>query len=329
MLHIHNGESSANTLKQSPIPGEQFAFRESLLTGPTPAGLAGEGWRELRARHLSESYGIDFAECKLGLQRQDEMLSSLAAYDEVVLWFEHDLFCQLSLIYLLDWCNRRDRGDCKLSLICISEFPGVEDFRGLGQLNAGQLASLFPARQEVTSAELDLASVAWDCYRAADPTAVERLLSADTSALPFLRNALLAHLARFPSLRNGLGHIENCGLALIDQGCTVFADLFSEFGARDSLYGLGDFQFWLALKQMGIAATPLLTFAEGQGVPGPLDATKLRETRVALTAQGKAVLAGDLDFLKLNGMDQWLGGVHLRSDRVWRWDEVNEKLVRS
>src|SRR5882672_3824576 len=103
MLHIHNGDSSANTLRQSTIQGEQFAFRDALIGGPTPNGVSVADWRRLRSDHLSESYGVNRAECKLGLLRQEQTLSSYASHDEVVLWFEHDLFCQINLLYLLDW----------------------------------------------------------------------------------------------------------------------------------------------------------------------------------------------------------------------------------
>src|SRR4029079_9255142 len=103
MLHLHNGDSSANTAKQSSLGGEHFAFREALIDGPTPAGLSRDDWRRLRAQHLAESYGSDLAGCERSLSAQEELLEHSADQDDVVLWFEHDLFCQVHLVYLLDW----------------------------------------------------------------------------------------------------------------------------------------------------------------------------------------------------------------------------------
>lgn len=329
MLHIHNGESSASTLKQSTIQGEQFAFRDALIAGPAPAAVAGHEWRRLRATHLSDSYGVNREECERELLRQEEILSSYASHEEVVLWFEHDLFCQVNLIYLLDWFQARDLGKTKLSLICIGAFPGVADFRGLGQLNTEQLASLFDGRHEVTAPELELASAAWAAYRASDPTVIEELLRNDTSVLPFLSAALRCHLARFPSLRNGLGRIENRGLEFIDQGLERFDELFARFAKEEPVYGLGDFQFWLALKQMGVAPKPLLNFDNGQSLQGPIDSAKLLSTKFSLTETGKATLEGEADFGAMNGVDGWLGGVHLLADQMWRWDEVNNRLFHS
>ena len=329
MLHIHNGASSANTLEQSMVGGDHFAFHDALIAGPTPAGVLGEAWRRLRAAHLADAYGVDRQQCEQGLLRQEEILSSYADHDEVVLWFEHDLFCQVNLVYLLDWFKSRDLGSTKLTLICIGEFPAVENFRGLGQLNVEQLASLFSSRHEVTIAEMKLASAAWRAYRAPDPSAIETILNDDTEALPFLRAAFSCHLARFPSMRNGLGRIANRGLELIDQGLEDFGELFPKFVKLEPVYGLGDFQFWLTLRQMGVARTPLLNFENGQSLHGPIDSARLPETKVSLTVPGRAVLKGEADSVEMNGIDEWLGGVHLMANQVWRWDEASNRLSRS
>ncbi|MFN2514194.1 MAG: RNA polymerase subunit sigma, partial [Pyrinomonadaceae bacterium] len=90
----------------------------------TPAGITGQDWRRLRARHLAVSYGVDQREAENGLLVQEERLAGFPAHDEVILWFEHDLFCQTNLIYLLNWFAERNLGKTKLSLICIGEFPG-------------------------------------------------------------------------------------------------------------------------------------------------------------------------------------------------------------
>jgi len=53
MLHIHNGDSSAGTLKMVDVIGEHLPFRESLMAGPTPQGLTPADWRSVRARFLA------------------------------------------------------------------------------------------------------------------------------------------------------------------------------------------------------------------------------------------------------------------------------------
>ncbi len=327
MIHIHNGDCSANIAKTSSLPGEHSAWRESLITGPTPAQVSGDEWRSVRAGHLSEAYGVDLQECGRGLLDQEKKLWSFEEHEEVVLWFEPDLFCQINLLYLLNWFAQQDTGNTRLSLICIGEFPGKENFRGLGELNAEQMASLFPARQQVTSAQLKLAERAWAAYCSADPTDVEKVVESDTALLPFLSQALKAHLRRFPSTKNGLGSIENRGLELIHGGLTAFIDVFPRFGDAEPVYGLGDAQFWLALQRMSRGSQPLLRIDNGRNGGRELTPDIVHNAEFEITETGKSVLSGEADFVELNGIDLWLGGVHLSPNNLWRWNESSETLV--
>jgi hypothetical protein len=320
ILHIHNGDASADVAKQSSIPGEHFAWREALIDGPAPVATNEQEWRRVRAQHLSEAYGVERGECERESIAQEKKLASFAVYEEVVLWFEHDLFCQVHLVYLLNWFAKRDLGQTKLSLICIGSFPGRENFRGLGELSGEELSSLFPSRQPVTREQLHLATEAWDAYRSTDPRDLETLLQKDTSPLPFLGPALQGHLRRFPSTANGLGRIENRGLQLVDSGLHAFGDLFRRFGEVEPVYGLGDIQFWLSLRRLADANQPLLKI-NGDS-PSP-------DTTIEITDLGKAVLKGDGDFVALNGMEGWLGGVYLSDERnLWRWDDKSEAIVQ-
>ena len=328
MLHIHNGESSAETLKRSRLLGKHFAFRDALIAGPTPAGVEGADWLELRARHLSDSYGVDQAKCARDLLQQEELLASCSQHDEVVLWFEYDLFCQTNLLYLLNRLSQIQLGNTTLSLICIGEFPGIMAFRGLGQLTTEQLAGLFPVRKQVTLQQLNLAASAWAAYRADDPTTIETLLESDTSALPFVAPALRSHLTRFPSVANGLGCIEQRGLELITGGLREFADLFPAFGDAEPQFGLGDFQFWLALRNLADAKRPLLTMTHAATAGQPLNSEALRQTHIELTPAGKAVMNGKDDFIRMNEIDYWFGGVHLIGEgKIWRWNQTAQRLV--
>src|SRR5262245_57330607 len=132
MLHIHNGESTAGTLKEFGFPGEHFAFQEVLMCGPTPAGLSADEWREVRGGFLIDEYDLKPEDYERNLLLQEESLRGFSDHEEVTLWFEHDLFCQINLVYLLDWFSKQTLGTTRLSLICIGEFAGIEDFRGLG-----------------------------------------------------------------------------------------------------------------------------------------------------------------------------------------------------
>ena len=322
MLHIHNGDASAEIARNAQISGEHVAWREALVCGPAPAGLSAGEFRRVRAQHLAQEYEIKAEECEGELRRQEEALKRFADHKEVVLWFEHDLFCQVHLVYLLHWFAQRDLGPTKLSLICIDQFPGVDDFRGLGQLNEPQMESLLPQRKEVSEAQLQLGAKAWAAYSSSTPAHLEELISAQTGALPFLKTALAKHLERFPSMRNGLGRIENVLLELIERGEKDFRSLFPAFQQREPVYGFGDAQIFLHLKQLANAAHAALTMSNGSA--GRADPS---QTSFEITDQGRRILNEEEDFVGLNGVDSWFGGVHLQGEKAaWRWDDAAKTL---
>ena len=69
-------------------------------------------------------------------------------------WFEFDLFCQINMVAVLSGLNSRLNAEQKVSLICPSDFPGIDDFRGLGQLSSSQLRVLYPDRTTLSDSDL-------------------------------------------------------------------------------------------------------------------------------------------------------------------------------
>jgi len=324
MLHITNGDSAADTLRQTGLPGEVFAWREDLTSGPVPSGLNQDEWMSVRAGFISEAYGGDTEEIREDFSSHEQKLHSGPNQNEVVLWFEHCLFCQTMLVYLLNRFGQKDLLHTNLSLICINSFPGKPDFRGLGELNADELASLFETRHRVSPAEFNLALEAWAAYTSPSPVDIVNLLKDDTEGLPFLGDAFTAHLARFPSVRNGLGLVENTALEIAAGGPKTFFELFSGFWAVQPVYGLGDVQFCAALERLLSVKEPLLaaTVAERHS---PAD---LKQATFEITGRGRETLSGEVDFIVSNGIDTWLGGVHLNgSSPIWRWDEREREIV--
>jgi hypothetical protein len=147
------------------------------------------------------------------------------------------------------------------------------------------------------------------------------------AAIPFLERALIKHLQRFPSTENGLGRIGNVSLNLIAEGYGNFGSLFPAFVSRESEYGFGDAQLYLELKQLAQAPTPLLTL--NSSVTGAsMDAAEMLLSTFEVTDAGKAVLDGKEDFVRRNGIDSWLGGVHLKgTESDYRWDDQALQLL--
>jgi hypothetical protein len=320
ILHIRCGDDILAKLKEAGLPGEMIRWADALCQGPTPARLKEHEWRCVRAQHAVDFYGMPYDEGVEFLRKQDENLQRFRHHDEIVLWFEHDMFDQVILIYLLDWFAQQDVGQRRLSLICPNQH--------LGYMNREQLAQLYPTRQPVTTQQIDLSRRAWHAFCATDPRQIEELISGDTSALPFLRQALVRHLQEFPFIRNGLNQTEQNALEAIASGITEPKQLFQETQRREDRAWLGDSMFWPYLEQMAIGTDALLKV---EGVGRWVNTPGEPSTRfIHITEQGRRVLSGEVDWVKLKGLDRWLGGVHLQGKHVeWRWDSRRQALTRS
>jgi hypothetical protein len=313
LLHVLNGDCARIILEQTGLPGDTVVWADVLHDGPAPSGLSPEEWRTLRGGQLTTAASRARSEFLAGLRRADEQLARHSEYDEVVFWFEHDLFDQLLLIRHLDWISTQAGDRSVFRLICVGEFPGRPDFAGLGELRPDELATLFPARQPITDAHVALGSKLWRAFGAPDPRPLVRLtLDSDTSLLPYVAGALKRHLEEFPSDRDGLARTERQILTVVGQGHRTAVDAFRANARLEERVFMGDLTFFGILKRLTTGRAPLLEH-EGEW---PIDAAP---TGVfAVTDAARRVLSGDADYVTINGIDRWMGGVHL-TDGTYRW----------
>jgi len=308
MLHITDGQSVAGTLNESGIPGTVSIYGDLMFEGPAPAGLDPEAWIETRARFMAAVGYASPDETRQYLQKFQDSLESFRQHEEIVIWLDPRLSDQLILIKVLDWFSGQDLGNVKLSLIC----PGHV---GLGSLTAKQLAALVDARLPIGRPQLRTAQAAWIAFTAPDPTAIQRFLETDTSALPFLAAALRRHLEQFPFTDNGLSRTERQALSILrEQGPLTSARLFVSSQQKEEWVFLGDTQFYQLLAGLSTARHPLVQISES----------------VRITEAGQNVLEGQADHVHLNGIDRWLGGAHLQGEEAaFRWDPAASRIVKN
>ena len=318
MLHVTNGDCAAALIRASGVGEDVLPWRDVLHEGPVPAGLDLDELSQLRAEFLAGQGWGTLQQARESLAERNAMLAECNEHDEVVLWFEHDLYDQLQLIQLIDWFAPRRT---VLSLICVDRFPGIERFTGLGLLDPAQTASLFPMKRSLTEDQLALGRAAWNAFRSADPSAITDLLGSDTSALPFLAAALHRHIEQFPSTQNGLGRTEQQILDNLGPDPRRAAELFRADHRQESSPFLGNATFFSYLSRLATGPHPLVV----------LDAAPVSGDRiVTMTADGRAVLENRADAIALNGIDRWWGGVHQRGSEVlWRRDPGSRVLVRT
>lgn len=313
-LHVANGSSVTHTLAEAGVPGLLSIWADPLHDGPVPGGVSDEELLEVR-RHFHEGPpGGPSDDPVNDLRRWRQIIEQHDAYDELVLWYEHDLFCQLNLIQVLSWIHHRVPSSKVVSLICIGSYPGRPDFKGLGELTPSELAPLLDTRQPVSESQYALAERAWKAFREATPEALDDFRRTDTSALPYLAPALVRFLQDYPWTIDGLSRTERRLLQLAEAGNVTLAKAFPRMHEGESAYYVTDTSLDDLVETLSKTSPPLLArIADG----------------ASITAAGRAVLRGDQDRISLCGVEErWLGGVQLRNDAtVWRWDDARQRMT--
>jgi hypothetical protein len=302
MLHILNGDATAARLAPAALPGEVLVWRDILVEGPVARELGVDALAERRAPWLERHLGIAPGDYIANGRTQADGLARASTHDEIVLWFEQDLFCVANLGHLAAWL-RRARPPARVSLV----FPAEP----LGTTESAALAALFAERRPFTDDAIAHAAAWWAAYTAPDPSA----FAPREDALPFLDVAARLHLARFPAIGTGLGAVEAAALAALDKTPRPFADVFRAATRDERMrgHGMADLQFFAYLHALADGPAPLVT---------------IEARTAAITAAGRAVREGARDRLDAQALDWWLGGVHLEGRHAaWRWDPVEARVV--
>ncbi len=298
-LHILNGDATTRSFKKSAIPGDRLVWREVLAEGPVTPDPESEDFWDQRMEFIREAYGgksIDFHEKVISVFLK---LREFNVYDEITLWFEHDLICQVNMLFLLQWMSVYRHPDTVISLVNIDSFPGVDPFHGLAQLHPDQLASLFPDRKPVSDDTLDIAGQLWEAYAGHDPNALVPWTRQEIPGLPFMRHAMSLHLSKFPNTTNGLNAIQTYILSELQLESCNFKQLYAGFMDKHGDYGFGDSQ----LKYYIQGLKP--TYIKGSH---------------KITDRGQRLLSGEADWLKETDRSYAIGGVTIHPENPWRWD---------
>jgi len=327
VLHVTNGESAANTLRRTALGGAVLPWQDVLHAGPVPAVPRPELLRR-RAAFLSDCGWGGRRAILASLERRDRQVErAFADKTSVVLWFEHDLYDQLQLVDVLALAHAAEASP---SAIVVDSFPGKPGFRGLGELTADELETLWPVRRELTDEALETAAAVWAAFRAPEPEALAERAVRGTASLPLLQPALRRLLEELPAPGDGLSATERTALRALAAGASTPAAAFLAAQELESAPFLGDAWFFRALAELGRGSRRLVETGDGDELPLPPplgDGRLFAGAPVRLTPDGERVLAGDADRVELLGIDRWVGGTHVGTEAVWRWNPGAQRLL--
>jgi len=318
-LVITNGDAAGELLRRTLHGSEVLPWRDVLYEGPVPLTDTVEDLTATRVEYLAGAGEIAAIEFEFAARYRGLAMSG--EFSRVVLWFEHDLYDQLQLLQVLDWFADNP---CPPGILLLVQ---VDDY--IGRLEPEGIADLAATARPVAQAQLDLAKRAWAAFRQPTPEAWAKLLDEDTSALPYLRPAVIRMLEELPGT-DGLSRTERQMLAIIESSGSVTAlALFIAAQKLEDAEFMGDWSFCRLLDQLALADEPLIAGLEAAPFQhaDPELAKAYLTSRLSLTSLGRAVLAGGADWVRHHDVDRWWGGTHLTEDALWRWDQSVEKLI--
>jgi hypothetical protein len=227
-LHVTNGDAVVPELAAAAevVPSDVLVWREILHDGPVPAGLDPDVLARVRARHLAARGWSNTA--LEDMRARDARLAAFPDGDEVVLWFEDDLYDQLLLAQVEDRLAGR---------------PGPVSRVYLRHPPRGDLRAALAAR-----ARIEPDPGAFAALRSPDPRAwvgapgFERLLE------------------ELPDARTGLSRTEREILEALASGPLAPGPLFAAVAAREDPPWLAD----TAVFALASDLAPLVTPADGR-----------------------------------------------------------------
>lgn len=241
LLHITNGDGLAEQIQALNISGDVLIWREMLCEGPTVINVSCEESLILRKKFLKETYNIDAESYEQDFIQELKKLETADQYDEIILWFEFDLFCHVNMIAIISYLLDRNY-KVPVSLVCSKRLKGEQPQNGLSHLNEQELFNHYEAKISLNTDDLELANLVWNLYCEKNPKKLKPE-NKKSSNFEYLSSCIRAHLERFPSVKNGLNSIEQNILKLIENNTITSQNQLLGYALEyQGYYGYSDVQ---------------------------------------------------------------------------------------
>ena len=305
-LIITNGQSGVDAISQTGVEADLLSWDDVLHDGAVPDALDFRSLSRRRILELASFFGNE-DEIRLKFDHRDTILETASQREEVLCWFEHDLYDQLQLWQVLDLLLPFHE---RVSIICENQY--------ITSHSSEELRQLFNTRKVADKVHLEDASQLWTAFRRSSPTHLQELKGA--TSLRFANETIDRWSGCFPSKTDGLNTVERHTLELLlDESHPMpFVQLFKGVANKEQAQFMGDASFELVLNRLRLLAEPLIEFRSPSAGIFP---------DVAITAAGRSRLQGQSWTWDVN-YQYWVGGVHLSPSNPWTFDPFSDCFIR-
>lgn len=327
-MHITNGSSAAGSLRSAlDIAKEDFFIVHDVLScGPLKSFVGMKDWREIRINywdHIQTLCGrtpLSHNALERDLYRYYEELTHAKV---IHIWLGTSLSDQTMLCFLAFLLGHLKIDFERVNVHQLSKrVDNGHEIQSIGQLSPEKIV------ENDTYFKLSKKSAApliecWDVLTAPNPGRYLQFIKADQKGFPFLVRALKQLINRYPDHQTGLTIWEEAILRNTDDHGPEVSRVIGYTLANGFDNGdlTGDLYLFATLKKL---ANPKLSrrLLKLNRLDGDM-----RNTTAELTLEGKHVLEGVLNAIELNGIDDWVYGVHVSSEMEKYWYRCDGSLV--
>jgi Domain of unknown function (DUF1835) len=322
MIHVLLG--SADFDDRIPDRDNCIFWQDDLSFGPVPSTETLDDLTRIRAAFWDSTH-FDFATRgsheTLGtspLSERDEQLHRLMeADDEVVFWCGPNRREVLMLCAVLRFLQTVSGH--KITLVQCPQW-------GASSCSSEQLARFFNQRSPIPSGLAEFSLELWRVYTNSDPSALSQLTDRLGESHP-MQTVVRRMIEEYPSITNGLSRTEEMLLGTTKQPDSILRVIGRTIGNSED--PIGDVQLYEKIREFLIGKTPILEVTGGQArvvERGALE--EFRRLIVQPTSLALELLASKADYVAVDGIERWIGGVHLQGHSVaWRFDPATGRLV--
>lgn len=236
MVHILNGDVLYDRFPEV-LSGRKLVARECLVDGDV-FGSTLEQISKSREEFLLDVYGVPVEEYQENSLTEFRKIQTIPTGEEVMLWFEDDLFCQVNLWFI---CWLLDEARRNHPLFLIRPLDGARYSFAL--LDEPGLIKSFEEKVPILPAHRSAFASMWKAYQYEDRIAMHRLATGPLSDYDFLLPVIDAEVQRYRD-ESGWSPMELIVKEIIlKEPEGEFPAHFAAFSKAHPIYGLGDLQF--------------------------------------------------------------------------------------
>jgi len=251
-VHILNGDSTAEILKESGISGDRIVWREVLCEGALSVTVGNDEFWGLRYAYFEEELQVNRLDYYDKVIKELIQIEDLTQYDEVVLWFEYDLFCQVNLMGLCTYLLHHYTKSSTYHLVCVGKEKNNADLMTLADYSSQDFEKLYEERIKLTRHDLLFAKECWEVYVANEIQALKQFDFKKNKKFKYFQLTMKQHLKRF-SDSDALNQIDSKILQTIQTNAYTKRNILKAlltWQKKETVYGFGDLQYDRYLEKL-------------------------------------------------------------------------------